>query len=244
MKGVLMSGSVENYRNMVEQPWGKMFYEQIFTQLELSADERLKILDFGAGFCITSKHYAAEHDVTSIEPNEEMYSVRFEGDYTLITKGIEYLTMVEDNTYDVVICHNVLEYADDKDTILKELGRVLKPGGKLSIIKHNVFGRALASAVFGDDPKASLNLLSGESEDSMFGNRDVYPNEYLTDFYEGTMTLEEVYGIRAFFGLSKNNEIKYTDEWYDAMLELENKASTMDEYRRIAFFNHLIFEKK
>jgi len=239
-----MSGSVENYRNMVEQPWGKMFYEQIFTQLELSADERLKILDFGAGFCITSKHYAAEHDVTSIEPNEEMYSVRFEGDYTLITKGIEYLTMVEDNTYDVVICHNVLEYADDKDTILKELGRVLKPGGKLSIIKHNVFGRALASAVFGDDPKASLNLLSGESEDSMFGNRDVYPNEYLTDFYEGTMTLEEVYGIRAFFGLSKNNEIKYTDEWYDAMLELENKASTMDEYRRIAFFNHLIFEKK
>ncbi len=239
-----MSGSVENYRNMVEQPWGKMFYEQIFTQLELSADERLKILDFGAGFCITSKHYAAEHDVTSIEPNEEMYSVRFEGDYTLITKGIEYLTMIEDNTYDVVICHNVLEYADDKDTILKELGRVLKPGGKLSIIKHNVFGRALASAVFGDDPKASLNLLSGESEDSMFGNRDVYPNEYLTDFYEGTMTLEEVYGIRAFFGLSKNNEIKYTDEWYDAMLELENKASTMDEYRRIAFFNHLIFVKK
>ncbi len=239
-----MSGSVENYRNMVEQPWGKMFYEQIFTQLELSADERLKILDFGAGFCITSKHYAAEHDVTSIEPNEEMYSVRFEGDYTLIPKGIEYLTMIEDNTYDVVICHNVLEYADDKDEILKELGRVLKPGGKLSIIKHNVFGRALASAVFGDDPKASLNLLSGESEDSMFGNRDVYPNEYLTDFYEGTMTLEEVYGIRAFFGLSKNNEIKYTDEWYNAMLELENKASTMDEYRRIAFFNHLIFEKK
>ena len=239
-----MSGSVENYRNMVEQPWGKMFYDQIFKQLELPGDERLKVLDFGAGFCITSKHYAAEHDVTSIEPNEEMYSVRFEGDYTLITKGIEYLTMIEDNTYDVVICHNVLEYVDDKDTILKELGRVLKPGGKLSIIKHNVFGRALASAVFGDDPKASLNLLSGESEDSMFGNRDVYPNEYLTDFYEGTMTLEEVYGIRAFFGLSKNNEIKYTDEWYNAMLELENKASTMDEYRRIAFFNHLIFVKK
>ena len=239
-----MSGSVENYRNMVEQPWGKMFYDQIFKQLELPGDERLKVLDFGAGFCITSKHYAAEHDVTSIEPNEEMYSVRFEGDYTLITKGIEYLTMIEDNTYDVVICHNVLEYADDKDTIIKELGRVLKPGGKLSIIKHNVFGRALASAVFGDDPKASLNLLRGESEDSMFGNRDVYPNEYLTDFYEGTMTLEEVYGIRAFFGLSKNNEIKYTDEWYNAMLELENKASTMDEYRRIAFFNHLIFVKK
>ncbi len=238
-----MSGSVYNYRKMVEEPWGKMFYEQIFDQLVLPTDKRLNILDFGAGFCITSGHYAKDHDVTSVEPNEEMYGVRFEGGYTLITKGIEYLSGIADNTYDVVICHNVLEYAEDKETILKELERVLKPGGKLSVIKHNVFGRALASAVFGDDPKASLDLLSGEKEDSIFGNRDVYPNEYLTDLFSGEMTLEEVFGIRAFFGLSKNNEIKYTDDWYKNMLELEIKASRMDEYKRIAFFNHLIFRK-
>ena len=239
-----MAGSIANYRNMVEQPWGKMFYEQIFYQLSLTEDKRLKVLDFGAGFCITSEHYAEAHDVTAVEPNEEMYGVRFDGDYTLVTKGIEYLAGIPDNTYDVVICHNVLEYVDDKEVILKELGRVLKSGGKLSIIKHNVFGRALASAVFGDDPKASLDLLNGESEDSMFGNRDVYPNEYLSKFFEGVMQLEEVYGIRAFFGLSKNNEIKYTDDWYNNMLTLENKACSMDEYKRIAFFNHLIFSKK
>ena len=238
-----MSGSVYNYRKMVEEPWGKMFYEQIFDQLVLPTDKRLNILDFGAGFCITSGHYAKDHDVTSVEPNEEMYGVRFEGAYTLITKGIEYLSGIADNTYDVVICHNVLEYAEDKETILKELERVLKPGGKLSVIKHNVFGRALASAVFGDDPKASLDLLNGEKEDSIFGNRDVYPNDYLTDLFSGEMTLEEVFGIRAFFGLSKNNEIKYTDDWYKNMLELEIKASRMDEYKRIAFFNHLIFRK-
>ena len=239
-----MSGSIANYRNMVEQPWGKMFYEQIFDQLSLPGDKRLKILDFGAGFCITSKHYAEHHDVTSIEPNEEMYGVRFEGGYTLITKGIEYLSEIADNTFDVVICHNVLEYVEDKDAILKELGRVLKSCGMLSIIKHNVYGRVLATAVFSDDPKASLDLFNGESEDSMFGNRDVYPNEYLTGLFSDDMTLEEIYGIRAFFGLSKNNEIKYTDEWYNSMLELEKKASRMEEYKKIAFFNHLIFKKK
>lgn len=238
-----MSGSIANYRSMVEQPWGKMFYEQIFDQLVLPSDKRLNILDFGAGFCITSKHYAECHDVTSVEPNEEMYSVRFDGAYNLITKGIEYLSEIEDNTFDVVICHNVLEYVDDKAAILKELGRVLKPGGRLSIIKHNVFGRAMASAVFGDDPKASLDLLRGEKEDSMFGNRDVYPNEFITDLFSGEMTLEDVFGIRAFFGLSKNNEIKYTEDWFKNMLELELKASRMDEYKRIAFFNHLILRK-
>ena len=58
------------------------------------------------------------------------------------------------------------------------------------------------------------------------------------------MKLIETYGIRAFFGLSSNNEIKYTEEWYNAMLELETRAAAMDEYRKIAFFHHLIFQKK
>ena len=238
-----MAGSIADYRKMVEQPWGKMFYEQINAQLVLPTDKKLKILDFGAGFCITSAYLSKYHDVTTAEPNEEMYGVRVEGDYTLITRGAEYLTEIPDNTYDVVICHNVLEYVEDRDAILKELGRVLKSGGKLSIIKHNVFGRALAMAVFGDDPKGALNLLSGEAEDSMFGNRDVYPNEYLTEFFDSSMKLENVFGIRAFFGLSKNNDIKYTDDWYTNMLELENKVCSMDEYKKIAFFNHLIFCK-
>ena len=67
-----MASSIENYRNMVEQPWGKMFYDLIFRQLDISNDKRLKILDCGAGFCITSDHYAGEHDVTALEPEEEM----------------------------------------------------------------------------------------------------------------------------------------------------------------------------
>ena len=102
----------------------------------------------------------------------------------------------------------------------------------------------MAFAVFGDNPKAALDMLGEDNaEDSMFGNRDVYSNEYLIDSLSDKMDLEETYGIRAFFGLSKNNEIKHTDEWYKSMLELETKAGAMEEYKKIAFFNHLIFKK-
>ena len=69
-------GTIQDYRKMVEQPWGRMFYEMIYNQLELSGDKRLRILDFGAGFCITSDHYAKDHEVIAVEPNEEMYSLR------------------------------------------------------------------------------------------------------------------------------------------------------------------------
>ena len=241
-----MSGSIENYRKMVEQPWGRMFYDQIFTQLDIPADKRLKILDFGAGFCITADHYALNHDVTALEPNEEMYALRVsENDYTLVTKGVEHLKTVPGDHFDIVICHNVLEYADNKEEILAELKRVLKPGGKLSVIKHNLCGRVFGSAVLADDPKAALDLLSDDNtEDSMFGNRNVYSNEELAGYLGKEMKLEDVFGIRAFFGLSSNNEIKYTDEWYRPMLELETKASMMEEFKKVAFFNHLLFRKK
>lgn len=239
-----MPTPIENYRNVVEQPWGKIFYDIIFRQLNFSNDRRLKILDFGAGFCITAKHFAKKHDVTALEPNEEMYTLRFKSDdYTLITQGIEYLKTVVENTYDVVLCHNVLEYVDNKEEILSELKRVLKPGGKLSIIKHNLYGRVFGCAVLTDNPKAALDLLDEKPEDSMFGNRDVYTNEYLVDFFGDDMTLSEVFGIRAFYGLSSNNEIKYTDEWYSSMLELETRVGTIDDFKKVSFFNHLIFEK-
>ncbi|MCR5584664.1 MAG: class I SAM-dependent methyltransferase [Lachnospiraceae bacterium] len=238
-------GTIKDYRNMVDQPWGRMFYEMIFKQLNITNDKRIRILDFGAGFCITANHYAKNHDVVAVEPNEEMYSLRVEeNEYTLITQGLDYLKTVPDNSIDFVICHNVLEYVENKEEILKQLVRVLKQEGTLSIIKHNLFGRVMGSAVLGDNPHAALDLLNNVAEDSMFGNRDVYGNEFLTDLLSGEMALSETYGIRAFFGLSSNNEIKYTDDWYKSMLELEAKASTMDEFRKIAFFNHLIFKKK
>ena len=137
---------------------------------------------------------------------------------------------------------DVLEYVKNREEILNQLVRVLKPQGILSVIKHNLCGRVMGSAVLGNDPQAALDLLNDVKEDSMFGDRSVYSNEWLVETLSENMKLTDTYGIRAFFGLSSNNEIKYTDEWYEPMLELESKASSMEEFKKIAFFNHLIFK--
>ncbi len=240
-----MSDAIKNYRSMVDQPWGRMFYELIYKQLNVSDCKKLKILDFGAGFCITADHYAKSHDVTAVEPSDEMRALRVgDNPYTLVGGGIDYLRDMDADSFDLVICHNVLEYADDKEAILKQLVRVTKPGGILSVVKHNLYGRVMATAVMSDDPKTALSLLDQGAENSMFGKRDVYSIEWITDLLKDEMTLIDTYGIRTFFGLSSNNDIKYTDDWYQSMLELETKACSMDEYRKVAFFNHLIFEQQ
>ena len=244
--GANMSDSIINYRNTVDQPWGRMFYDLIDRHLDLPEKKKLKILDFGAGFCLTANRCAKYHEVTAVEPNEEMAALRFQDNaYTLVTQGAEYLPTVEGNAYDVVICHNVLEYVEESEAVLRQLVRVLKPGGILSIVKHNDYGRVMAYAVLNDNPKAALDLLINENaEDCMFGRRNVYDNESLIDSLADRMVLANIYGIRTFYGLSSNNGIKFSDEWYQSMLDLETKAGSMEEYRKIAFFNHLVFIKK
>lgn len=242
-----MPSTISDYRNLIEQPWGKMFYDLIFSQLNLTDKIKLNILDFGAGFCVTANYYAANHNVIAVEPSSDMYNLRVcENDYLLIKNDISYLKNFADNSFDVVVCHNVLEYTQDKEHILQELSRVLKSNGILSIVKHNLNGRIFANAVFADNPKAATELLNNQydNQKNMFGNRDTYSNDYLiSTLKKFNLSPVGIYGIRTFFALSANNDIKYTDEWYSNMLELEKKASNIDEFRKIAFFNHLIFKK-
>lgn len=243
-----MPSSINDYRQLIEQPWGKMFYDTLFRQLDLSTDSPLNILDFGAGFCVTASYYAPHHHVTAMEPSKEMLDLKLSDNsnkYTCIHGGIEELKKLDSVSFDLVICHNVLEYVSNKEQILQELTRVLKQGGRLSIVKHNLAGRILAYSVFSDNPGAALDLLEeGDNENNMFGKRDTYRNEYLIEWgRKFGLSLENRFGLRTFFGLSSNNDKKFAKEWYDNMLALEMKTCNLEEYKNIAFFNHLIFRK-
>lgn len=118
---------------------------------------------------MTADHYAEKHNVTAIKPDREMNELRCNNnEYTLIKHGTEYLPQIIDNTFDVVICHNVLEYIRNTKPVLKQLVRVLKPSGKLSVVKHNVLCKAMSYAVFKDDPGAAKRLLSNGNEEIVY----------------------------------------------------------------------------
>ncbi|HIR06337.1 MAG TPA: hypothetical protein IAB28_10305 [Candidatus Copromonas faecavium] len=55
---------------------------------------------------------------------------------------------------------------------------------------------------------------------------------------------EEVYGIRTFWGLQQNQTQHAFEEWQHRMEELELRVAKIDEFRKIAFFHHLIFVKE
>ncbi len=239
--------SVKDYVEMVKAPWGRMFYDVLFGQLDIPRTPACDILDFGSGLGVTANHLAAWHNVTAVEPNGEMIGSSYrENGYTQVQGGLEALADYRDGEFDYILCHNVLEYIEDKEPVFAELMRLLKSGGTLSIVKHNRAGRVFGAAVFANDPQNALALLDdhANAQNNYLGKQYIYSNddvEAWADQYGGKAY--RTLGIRTFWALGQDNAVKYKEDWYRDMLDLERRVSDMEAYKAVAFFNHLFIKK-
>lgn len=223
--------------------WDRLLKRILWTQLGEIKDKR--ILDFGSGEGITANYYAKDNEVVAVEPWEEMLQNRWQDyDYVQLQGDISAVAEMQENSFDMVFCHNVLEYIDDKEQAVKKLCRVLKPGGVLSIVKHNRAGRVMQMAVLLDDFDKAHDLLDGkDSAASKFGAIRYYEDGCVSK-WAPALKMVDCSGIRTFWDLQQKQEKHGLDEWQDKMMELELRVSQMEEYRNVAFFHHLIFVKE
>ena len=224
------------------QTWDLLMKKTVLRQI--GNIEGRNILDFGSGVGAMACYFAQRNNVTAIEPDTGSISKRFtENDYTQLVGSIDVLKSFDDETFDMIICHNVLEYADGREEIVKEFHRVLKHGGKLSIVKHNRFGRVMQMVVLLNDFDKAGKILDGENSSSVnFGTINYYEDNNIVDWCSG-FACENIYGIRTFWDLQQNQDIQKNSEWQEKMIDIEMRVSQIDEFRSIAFFHHLMFCK-
>ena len=222
--------------------WERLFKKIVWKQL--GDMEGKKILDFGSGEGITANHFAEKNDVTAIEPSKEMLSNAWKDyEYTQIVGDVNALSAFKNETFDMIICHNVLEYIDDKAAVVKALARVLKKDGIISIVKHNRAGRVMQMAVLLDDFEKANEILDGkDSTASKFGTIRYYEDNDITK-WEPQITVSDIWGIRTFWDLQQNQQKHGDEAWQEKMLQLELRVSQMQEYKNIAFFHHLLLKK-
>lgn len=100
-----------------------------------------RVLDVGAGTGLLSElalaRSGAGGTVTALEPTPFMIEVlhrKFDGAprITIVEKGIEEAGL-PDAAFDVVLCHQVVQYLADLPNAFSEFHRVLKPGGTLGV---------------------------------------------------------------------------------------------------------------
>lgn len=103
---------IKSYLEYINTPWGRLFYKLVSHNLQFQGK---RVLDFGSGFGITSNYLAKNNEVVAIEPNPDMINNRISDNlYTQIVGSIEELSKLETASFDVVLCHNVLEYIDNR----------------------------------------------------------------------------------------------------------------------------------
>ena len=230
-----MAANVQAYLENLQQPWGQLYYDILFEQLKGIKGKR--VLDFGSGFGLVANHLAKENQVLAVEPNQEMVALRVQDHpYQQLVGSLDQLASLEDASFEVILCHNVLEYVEDRKAILKEFTRLLKPGGLLSIVKHNEVGRVLQTVVFENDTRKALALLAGQDlETHSMGLAQAYDLDVAVE--DLALEVKDYQGIRVFYGL-QDNRFKGQEGWRESMLQMELAVCQEPPYRDMAFFQH------
>lgn len=223
-------------------PWERLLKRILWTQL--GPLEGKRILDFGSGTGITADHYASSNHVVAVEPSEESVAKRSgRNAYHQITGDVGALSALESGSFDVIFCHNVLEYAGERERILQEFSRLLKKDGFVSVVKHNRPGRVMQMAVLLNDFEKANGLLDGkDGAASVYGTIRYYEDEDLIRWCD-SFRMERVSGIRAFWDLQQKQECHADPAWQEKMSALELRVSQLEPYRSIAFFHHILLKK-
>ena len=233
---------IQQYKQMLEQPWGKIQYEITFAQLVHLKNK--KILDFGSGLGLVSQFLGENNEVVAIEPEKEMLFAYPNHTYKKILGSLEQVEKFESESFDIVLCHNVLEYIEEnnREKYLSELKRVLKQDGKLSIIKHNQVGKIMQAVVFSNDVDQALDLLKGNDFRSVsFNSGTTYTIDKLLEMSK--MKLVKYQAIRTFYSLQMN-EVKTQDKWIEKMTEMELAVCDLLPYKDISFLQHVCLMKE
>ena len=225
------------------QPWEKLMKQIVWQQM--GEIKNKKILDFGSGIGVTADYLAKYNDVTAIEPNEESVKERWqENQYCQITGGLKELKEFKDETFDMIVCHNVFEYAkEERIEILNEFARLLKKDGFISLVKHNRPGRVMQMVVLLNDFESANSLLDGnDGMTSKFGAIQYYEDEDIEKWCD-KLKITKTLGMRTFWDMQQNQELHKDSNWQQKMIEMELRVSDIEEYKNIAFFHHLFLEK-
>lgn len=224
-------------------PWECLMKRLVLMQLGDIRGKR--ILDFGSGMGVTADWLARYNDVTAVEPDETSVRDRWvDNDYVQLVGSTDRLSELPDKSFDVIICHNVLEYARDREDIVREFARLLDDDGMISIVKHNRAGRVMQMVVLLNDFEHADSLLDGnDGVASKYGAIRYYEDSDIEKWcpeLEITRTL----GMRTFWDMQQNQEIHKDENWQEKMLKIELRVSDMNEYKNVAFFHHLTLKKR
>jgi S-adenosylmethionine-dependent methyltransferase len=144
-------------------------------------------------------------------------------------------------SFDVVVCHNLLEYSEDPSTTVRDIAHVLRKDGVLSVLVRNRGGEVLKNAIKSRDWKLAVANLTAETVvDSLYGERvGVFSLDEIRDLLAAAaLQTAAEHGVRVFSDYVDLENL--TDAVYSQIFELESALGVRPEFVAIARYIQVI----
>ncbi|OEU91648.1 methyltransferase [Streptomyces abyssalis] len=165
--------ALDTWRVWQESPWGRLRYTlaefNLQRRLAVLGPGPLRVLDLaGADGGDATRLLRRGHEVTVVDFSPGMLAAAREraGDEgtsgrlsTVEADVFDLPESVAGSRYDVVLCHNLLQYQDDPAPALRTAVPLVRGGGVLSVMAINRHAVPLGLAVRSLDPAAALDAL-------------------------------------------------------------------------------------
>ncbi len=145
------------------------------------------------------------------------------------------------DSFDTVVCHNLLEYVESPSATIRDIARVLRKDAMLSVLVRNRAGEVLKDAIKSGDSKLARGNLNAETVmDSLYGEPvRVFDFAEVRDLLtRAGLEVVAEHGVRVFFDYMNLENL--TDASYPQIFELESTLGARPEFAAIARYIQVI----
>ncbi len=243
------------YAAYLDTPEGRLRLDLAFAYLRDSlpqAASSLRVLDLGCGTGATAVRLARlGFHITLLDASLPMLDIAKRAvqeagvsERTVLKHGdaAQFANLFHAESFDVILCHNLLEYVDDPCAVLRSATRALRdPSSIISILVRNQVGEVFKAAIQDGDLAASEhNLTAGWGYESLYGGRVrlFTPKSLQAMLLESSLAVAAERGVRVLSDYLPPR-VSRKDE-YARILDLERKLGSRPEFAAVARYTQCL----
>lgn len=248
---------VDKYAAYLETPEGRLRLDLAFANLQeflgpAKNKDSLRALDLGCGPGTTAVRLTRLGlQVTLLDSSSAMLDLaqcaaQQAGVAEKITSMLGDATRLADlftaQSFDVILCHNLLEYVDDPQAVICGAARMMRDSSAiLSVLVRNQAGEVLKAAIqAGDLATAENNITAEWAQESLYGGklRLFTANGIEAMLKTASLTLTAKRGVRVIADYLPPRISR--DAEYGRIFELEHKLGRLPEFAAVARYTHCL----
>jgi S-adenosylmethionine-dependent methyltransferase len=203
----------------------------------------LRVIDVGGGTGIMSRFLAElGHDVTLSDASEDILAIAKEADVAqrLTIRHEPILAISDLDTYDLVLCHAVLEWLGDPQEAIGYLATQMRPGASLSLSFFNRDAALFSNALYGNFDYIARGM-KVKNQVRLNPQSPLRPADVIGWVTELGLTIDQTTGIRCFHDYMRDKTAP--DRQFDELYALERQYNQTEPFCWLGKYLHLWLTK-